>query len=235
MATAVLLGGMIPGAQASQARTIDAELAYTCDSPQGKQPVKVAVAAELPDSARAGDAIQPEGVALDVTLPKEILAATPGSGVATVTAETRLVVDVSQDDQHARTEWIGRTTDSVPVSEEDGLSLSTSGSVPYVKPGGSGDLTFAAGALSVEVSLKTAKGTPAEPRSVSLNCLLDADQETNLAKLDIGDSGTDSPESPASPASPSAEKHGKGTKIAPEVGAKAEPPASPDAPRASVM
>ncbi|MEV7399869.1 DUF6801 domain-containing protein [Streptomyces sp. NPDC091267] len=232
MATAVLLGGTLPGAQASQAWTIDAELAYTCDSPAGKQPVKVAVTAELPDSARSGEAIQPEGVALEVTLPKELLAGTRGSDVAAVTAETRLAVDVAQKGQHARTEWIGNTAESVPVpDDEDALALRISGSVPYVRPGASGDLSFAAGALSVELAVKTANGTPAEPRGVSLTCVLEAGADPALATVNVAGQAESSPGTPSTSAEPSTGEEEEQEVDAPEVGARAEEPAATNAPK----
>ncbi|WP_031085432.1 DUF6801 domain-containing protein [Streptomyces sp. NRRL WC-3549] len=231
VATAVLLGGMIPGAQAaSGAQEIDAELAYTCALPEGEQPVKVRVAAKVPESAQAGQAIQPEDVTVDLTLPEGALAGLTGSGAATVSAEARLSVDVAQGDQHARAEWAGAAADPVPVPAAGGLTLSTAGSVPYVKPGASGDLTFKASDLSAELTAKKADGTPAGPQSTLVTCTVDEDQETTLATVGTGE-GVE-PSTPAPSASdewPDGEA-GESRALAPEVGAEAEEPAPADAP-----
>ncbi|MEV0010536.1 DUF6801 domain-containing protein [Streptomyces sp. NPDC051840] len=232
MVTAVLLGGMIPGAQAAAGvREIDVELAYTCDLPEGGQPVKVGMTAKLPDSARPGEVVQPEGVALEVTLPEGAIPVPAGSNASRVSAELTLAVDVSQGDERARTEWIGTTGEPVPVPAEGDLTLTTSGGVPYVKPGGTGDLVLDAGALSVELTLETAQGAPAEPPAVSLACSPDPDGMTELATLDVagGDEGGGT-----SPSAPSAsESAGSGTPDAgavPEVGARTKRSAAPDAP-----
>ncbi|MFE3517881.1 DUF6801 domain-containing protein [Streptomyces sp. NPDC059166] len=246
VATAVLLGGMIPGAQASSGlQEVDLELAYTCDLPEGGPPkgdlpeggppegglpVKVGVTAKLPASARPGQAIQPEDVVLEATLPEGAIPASTGSPVASVSAETRLGIDVSQEGRRARAEWVGTTSGSVPVPAEGGLPLTTTGTVPYVKPGASGDLAFDAGALSVELALKTADGMPAEPPGLSLGCTLDPDQETGLAKLEIGDGDGDGEGASAPPASPSSGKRPARDGSVPEVGTRAERTDRPDAP-----
>ncbi|MFG2593521.1 DUF6801 domain-containing protein [Streptomyces sp. NPDC048438] len=231
VATAVLLGGMIPGAQAaSGVQEIDAELAYTCDLPEGGQPVKVGITAQLPESARPGQAVQPESVVLETTLPEGVIPVPAGSSATSVSAEMKLAVDVSQKDEHAQAEWIGTTAEPVPIPAEGGLPLTTSGTVPYVKPGAPGDLIFEAGALSVELSLRTAQGTPAEPSAISLNCALDPEQETELAKMDISGDGGDGASASAPPTSASAESESSGGEATPEVGARAKQPAAPDAP-----
>ncbi|MEU0132788.1 DUF6801 domain-containing protein [Streptomyces sp. NPDC006296] len=238
-AAAVLLGGMVPGAQAvSGVQEIDLELAYTCELPEGEQPVTVRITGELPESARPGEAVQPEGVALETTLPEGAIPVPDGSTAASVSAEATLAVEVSQRDQHAPVEWIGTTAGSVPVPEEGDLPLTTSGTVPYVKPGGSGDLGFDAGALSLELTLRTAGGTPAEPPAVSLECSVDPGQETRLAGIAVsgeggegGEGGEDgdgaSASAPSATAPAGRGKADGGT--APEVGARAEQPAA-DAP-----
>ncbi|MFF2731093.1 DUF6801 domain-containing protein [Streptomyces sp. NPDC058008] len=233
VATAVLLGGMVPGAQAAAGvQEIDLELAYTCELPQGEQPVKVGISAKLPESAQPGQVIQPEDVVLEATLPEGAILLPDGSTAARVSAELRLGVDVSQQGRHARAEWIGTTAEAVPVPAEGGLSLTTSGSVPYVKPEGSGDLLFDADALSVELALETAQGTPAEPPAISLDCSADPDQPTQLAKTEVGDGegAGDGASASAPPASGPAEKETADDEAVPEVGARAKNPAAPDAP-----
>ncbi|MEU1486475.1 DUF6801 domain-containing protein [Streptomyces sp. NPDC005752] len=230
VATAVLLGGMIPGAQAaSGVQEIDAELVYACEFPTGKKPVKVQVTAKIPESAQAGQAIQPEDVALDVTLPEGALAGPADSAAATAGAGTRLSVDVSQGGRQARAEWLGTTAVPSPVPGEGELTLSTSGSVPYVTPGTSGSLTFEAGALDVDLELEKADGTPAEPPGVSLSCALDGEQETVLAAVDVADE-EGVPEPAPSEAWPGEEDDSADAADVPEIGAETEESAGTDAP-----
>ncbi|WP_432105609.1 DUF6801 domain-containing protein [Streptomyces sp. bgisy091] len=236
VATAVLLGGLIPGAQASSGlREVDLELAYTCDLPESAPaeagvPVKVGITARLPESARPGQAIQPEDVTLEAELPEGTIPEPAGSPAASVSVETRLGIDVSQEGRRAQAEWVGTTAESVPVPAEGGLPITTTGTVPYVKPAASGDLAFDAGALSVELTLKTADGMPAEPPGLSLACTLDPDQETELAKLEIGEGGGEGASETSPPASSSSGRPPTGAESEPEVGARAEQPTRPDAP-----
>ncbi|MGW0792145.1 DUF6801 domain-containing protein [Streptomyces sp. NPDC002911] len=231
VAAAVLLGGMIPGAQAASGmQEIDAELAYTCAFPQGEQPVKVGLAVKVPESVQANQVIQPEEMALDLTLSEEASAGLAGSGAATVSAEAQLSVDVAQEDQHARAEWVGTTADPVPLPEAGELTLSTAGGVPYVKPGASGDLTFEVSALSVELAGRKADGAPAEPPSISVTCVVDADQETTVATVGV-DGGTETP-TPGPSASdewPDGDEE-QGEHVPPEVGTRAKESVSASAP-----
>lgn len=232
VAAAVLMGGMIPSAQAAPGvLEIDADLAYTCDLPSGEQPVKAGVRARVAEAVRAGQAVQPEDVVTEVTLPEGVVAELTAAGAATVSAETRLTVDLAQNGGHAEAEWVGAGAESAPVPETGGLTLNTSGGVPYVKPGAPGDLSFAAAGLSVVLTPRTAEGAPAEPRSLALECVLDADQEASLATVGVA---ADEEDGTGSEPSPSASLPGGtaewGDTGRPEVGKRAEEPAAADAP-----
>lgn len=233
VATAVLLGGMIPGAQAvSGVQEVDAELSFTCDFPEGKQPVKAGITAELPESARPGQVIQPEKVVLDLVLPESASAALAESGAATVSAGTSLAVDVSQGEGKARAEWRGTTAEPVPLPEAGDLLLSASGGVPFVKPGASGDLVFEASALTLELTPERADGVPAESASLSVDCAPDPGQEKSLAVVAVEDEdGAGEETEPAPSASWPGEEEATGPeKGVPEVGAKASGSATADAP-----
>ncbi|MFI6649338.1 DUF6801 domain-containing protein [Streptomyces sp. NPDC050529] len=258
VAAAVLLGGMIPGAQAAAgAQEIDANLAYTCDFPAGKYPVKVGITAKVAESVQAGRAIQPEDVAVEVVLPEGALtgpadsgpadsgpadsgSAASGSaasgpaasGAATVSAEMLLSTDVSQGDKHAKAEWAGATAEATPIPDKGDLTLRTSGAVPYVRPGASGDLSLKAARLSGVLTTRTAAGAPTEPRTIPLSCELDADQDSTLATVKVvGEGG---PSTPTPSASDDWPEDGAGLRDpgVPEVGKKAaEEPAAADAPK----
>ncbi|MFF4242872.1 DUF6801 domain-containing protein [Streptomyces sp. NPDC001822] len=229
VATAVLLGGMIPGAQAaSGTQQIDAELAYTCAAPGGEQhPVEVGLSAEVADSAHPGDLLQPEGVTLDVRLPETVLAGVPGEGAATVTAATRLFVAVSQDGRRAGAQWRGATPEPVPVPESGGPVLSTTGSVPYLQPTAAGELVLDAGALTVELGLKRADGTPAGAGTIVMECVLDPGRDATLAKIPVtggSEGGDGEPEQPRPTETwPGGDKEAGAVDGRPEVGTAAEP------------
>ncbi|MEV3932489.1 MULTISPECIES: DUF6801 domain-containing protein [unclassified Streptomyces] len=230
VATAVLIGGMIPGAQAaSGVQEIDAELAYTCAFPEGDQPVTVRLAAEVPESTHAGQVIQPEEMVLDLTLPEAASAALAQSGATAVSAEAQLSVDVVQEGRQARAEWVGTTPEAAPVPGAGELTLSTAGSVPYVRPEAPGDLEFKASALSVDLAVKNADGAPAEPPTLSVQCVVDEDQETALATVGVGGEGeTPTPAPSASDEWPDDEEQEQ--PAAPEVGKRAKEAAPVAAP-----
>lgn len=237
MATAVLLGGMVPGARAAAGvQDVDTALAYTCRLPEGGQEVKATarITAELPEAGRAGQTVQPEEQAVDLTLPEDASAVLAGSGAATVSAQTRLSVDVAQGDQRARTEWIGRTGDAVRVPETGDLTLSTSGNVPYVKPEVPGDLEFEAGALSVELTLKAADGAPAEPSALTLSCSPDTGQDAGLAVVPVSAGSGEAEADPTPGESWPEDQPAEEDDELPKVGKPARQPAAADAPRAWV-
>ncbi|MFB4420286.1 DUF6801 domain-containing protein [Streptomyces sp. QL37] len=231
---AILLGGMIPGAEAaSGVQEVDAELSYTCAFPGGEQPVKVGITAELPESARPGQVVQPDEPVLHLTLPESMSADLAGAGAATVSAETRLAVDVSQNEGKARAEWLGTAAEPTPLPDAGALTLSTSGGVPYVKPGASGDLVFEASTLTVELTPEKADGLPAGSAPLSADCAPDPEQDMALAVVGVS-GGEDAPgeESEATPSEtwPGEREPAEGSEGAPEVGAKAGRSAGADAP-----
>ncbi|MER6117406.1 DUF6801 domain-containing protein [Streptomyces sp. NPDC001743] len=186
MATAVLLGGMLPGAQAVAGdHEIDADLVYTCDFPSGRHPVKVGVTATVPDEAKPGEAIQPTAVVTEVTLPEAALKDLVAAGAATLSAETRLTTQVAQKDHRAESEWIGKTEGAVPIPGSGDLRLTASGGVPFVRPMAPGDLTFRAAGLSGVLTPLKADGTPLEPPPAALACTPDAEQETTMGTVRI--------------------------------------------------
>src|SRR5687767_4377465 len=75
---------------AAQQLDADIQLAYTCGFPSGDQPVTVRVVATFPESAVVGEAIQPTGVAVTVTLPPAAVADLTALGAATVSTGTEL-------------------------------------------------------------------------------------------------------------------------------------------------
>ncbi|TXS43500.1 DUF6801 domain-containing protein [Streptomyces sp. OR43] len=244
VATAVLLGGMLPGAQATAGdHEIDAHLVYTCDFASGKQQVQVGVTATVPDSAKAGERITPTDVVTEVTLPDAVVRELAGAGAVTLSAETRLTTRVGQQGHRTETEWLGTTGTAVPVPASGPLTLSSAGEVPFVRPLAAGDLTFDALGLvgvltprkadgtAVEPAATAAGGTAVEPAATPLACTPGADQPTGLGKVRITGGETEitpEPTWPGDTGSGKAEARPKDL-AAPEAGARKEPSAAAEA------
>lgn len=226
--TAVLLGGMLSGAQATAGdHEIDADLVYTCDFASGKQQVQVRVTATVPDAAKAGETIQPADVVTELTLPEALVKELAEAGAATLSAETRLTTRVGQREHRAETEWMGTTGSAVPVPASGPLTLRSAGEVPFVRPLAAGDLTFDAAGLAGALTPKRADGTAAEPATTALACVPEAGRPTGLGKVAVTG---EEPEPTPEPSRPATGGGSSGAKpkdpVAPEVGARKEPSAA---------
>uniref|UniRef100_A0AAU3GNC8 DUF6801 domain-containing protein n=1 Tax=Streptomyces sp. NBC_01401 TaxID=2903854 RepID=A0AAU3GNC8_9ACTN len=183
---AVLMAGMIPGAQASVgSRDIDVELGFTCDFPSGERPVKARVSATFPEQGRAGEAVRLGAVGTGLVLPEAVLAELAGPDAVRVEAETRLTVDVAQDGHSAEAEWNGRTEHAVPLPEEGDLALAVPGDVPQVTASGPGELTFTAAKLAVVLNGTKEDGSPAGEAAPELTCTPQDGQDPKLGSVDI--------------------------------------------------
>lgn len=193
---AVLMAGMIPGAQASDgSREIDTELTYSCEFPAGAQQVKVRISATVPEEGRADEAVQLTGVSTELTLPAESLAGPTGAWTSSVEAETRLTVGVTQGGHSAEAVWAGATENPVAVPDAGELTLAAPGEVPSVTAGTSGDLTFTAGKLTVLLTAPKTDATQPEPSTVQLACTPESDQDLTLAAVRVAE-GEEGPAAP---------------------------------------
>ncbi|ROQ59833.1 hypothetical protein EDD93_7238 [Streptomyces sp. 840.1] len=193
---AVLMAGMIPGAQASAGdRDVHIDVKYGCDFPSGNKPVSVRVSATVPEGGEVDKPVQLRDVRTELTLPEAGLPDLAGLGAAGVEAETKLTMGVAQGEHTAETEWIGTTGDPVAVPETGEFALTSSGDVPAVTAGSSGDLTFTAGKLTAVLTPPQTSDADAEPAAVTLTCAPEPDQELGLGAVRIaGDPEWPSPE-----------------------------------------
>ncbi|MER5893560.1 DUF6801 domain-containing protein [Streptomyces sp. NPDC001876] len=241
----VLVAGMIPGAQASAGnREIDVELAYACAFPSGERTIEARISAVAPEGGRAGEAVQISEVTTELTLPADAVAdlmtaaestdSTPGAepavggvvadGVESVAAETRLTVDVTQEDHSAEAVWIGTTEGLVAVPATGDLTLPASGAVPSVTASAAGGLTFTAEQLAVKFTPVGADGALARPLPLDLTCTPVADQDQLLASVEIGAGAEETTPWPSEPGEEEGED-GDGTDpAAPRVGAREAAP-----------
>ncbi|MFE9988538.1 DUF6801 domain-containing protein [Streptomyces sp. NPDC005381] len=205
IAAFVVLAAMVPaGAVAAADQTVDVTLPYTCTLPSGAVDATVRVSASLPDRVDVGQAIQASDVETSVELSEEAVHKLIDKEATTVTAGTRLTIDVAQGDSTAQALWRGSAT-AQPVPSTGPLTLNTTGDVPTVTGQDDGDLTFTAGALSVD--LAPAAATPeTDPTSLTLDCTPGKDATALLGTVTVG-AGTGSPDDSPT-ASPSASPSG---------------------------
>ncbi|WLQ39356.1 hypothetical protein P8A22_04515 [Streptomyces laculatispora] len=193
---AVLMAGMIPGAQASAGgRDVRIDVKYGCDFPSGAKKVAVRVSATVPEEAAVDQPVQLSDVSTELTLPEAGLPDLADVGTAGVEVETQLTMGVAQGDHTASTVWIGTTGDPVAVPDTGEFTFTSSGAVPSVTAGSSGDLTFTAGKLTALLTSPKPDSASAEPSAVLLTCTPEPDQDLALGTVPVaGDPQWPSPE-----------------------------------------
>ncbi|MGW2306514.1 DUF6801 domain-containing protein [Actinomadura luteofluorescens] len=194
----VLVTGSLPGGAAqARAQEADAALSYACRLPSGtSQEVGVRVRGTFPAAGTAGRPVQPGRVTATVRIPKATVPEMGAPGAAVV-ATGELGVSVRQNGKAAAAMWLGLTTPATPIADGADLVLAASGDVPPVTPAGTGDLTFTAGKLVLELSPRDAHGgVPKDAKPpVTIGC--EPSGEHVLATVPVPE-GT----APATPAPP---------------------------------
>ncbi|WP_369148875.1 DUF6801 domain-containing protein [Streptomyces sp. R44] len=204
IAAFVALAPLLPAAAVAVGTLkVDTSLPYVCTLPSGQQSATVRITAAFPDRAAPGEEIKATDVTTTVELPAAAdLRASLGSAVR---AETRLTVDVAQNEQRAQATWSG-TAQSLDVPAEGPLVLTTTGDVPALTTDTTGDLTLTAAGLALDLAPGTTGDAPTAPASLSVTCVpgQDAGGRTLLATVPVG-AGTREPSTPPpSPSAPSA-------------------------------
>lgn len=177
--TLPIIAGMVatlalaPGTAGAQREplVIDTSIAYRCADVTDL--VTVHVTGSLPASGTVGEPVEPSHVTLDVSVPAAALAGLPSA--ATVTSVTRLEV--------APVTWSAVLSDPTPLT--DPVTLGGKVTAPGLTPKQAGDMAFTAGNLSVTVTGYTADGTPTEPPTVELTCVLDPAASGALATVPV--------------------------------------------------
>lgn len=155
---ALVTGSLPGGAAQARAQEADAVLTYACRLPSGtSQEVGVRVRGTFPAAGTAGRPVQPGRVTATVTIPKATVPEVGAPGAAVV-GTGELGVSVRQNGKAAAAMWPGLTTPATPIADGADLVLAASGDVPPVTPARTGDLTFTAGKLVLELSPRDAHG-----------------------------------------------------------------------------
>jgi hypothetical protein len=170
-----LAGGVAAAAPASRTQAVEVNLAYTCQFPSGAQAVAAQFTATFPAAGTVGAAIQPEDVALTLTVPQGAFTATTLSGSA------RLTVSVAHDEDSADAVWSGLEIPATSVPSAGDLILNAAGKVPGVKISEPGEVTFSAGNLALELGSES-----------SAACAPDTGPTTRLASVAVSETPSSS-------------------------------------------
>lgn len=171
IAAFVALAPLLPAAAVAVGTLkVDTALPYVCTLPSGPQAATVRITAAFPERVAVGEEIRPTDVTTTVELPAAAVADLTVLEAATVRAETRLTVGVTQNGQRAEATWRG-TSPSLDVPADGPLTLTTTGDVPILTTGGPGDLSLTAGSLGVDLAPSTADGAATVPASLSVTCV----------------------------------------------------------------
>ncbi|MFV2212494.1 DUF6801 domain-containing protein [Actinomadura sp. LOL_016] len=209
VAAAAAVGGAVAGGGAAPARALeaDATLRYACAFPSGtSHAVGVRVRAEFPAGGTAGEPVRPGRATVTATVPAAAVAAGDvAAGAASVAGTAGLAVVAAQNGTSTPTMWAGLSAPAVPVVEGADLVLEASGDVPPVTPAGTGDLTFGAAALTLNLDPRDARGrTPEGAKPVAVACEPVADQDVTLATVPVASGPSRASEAPAAPPGASA-------------------------------
>ncbi|QFG23659.1 DUF6801 domain-containing protein [Actinomadura sp. WMMB 499] len=201
---AAVVAGAVAGGGAAPARALeaDATLRYACafpDAPDGT-PVGVRVRAEFPAGGTAGEPVRPGRATVTATIPES---AVP-EGAAAVAGTAALSVAAAQNGTPAPVSWAGLAAPAAPVEQGADLVLEASGDVPPVTPAGSGDLTFRAGGLTLNLDPRDAQGrTPEGAEPLAVTCEPVDGQDGTLATVPVA-AASRAPEASAAPSATAA-------------------------------
>jgi hypothetical protein len=173
---------------------VDRTLGYRCQFLAGERSVDVRVTADVPATGAVGSPVRPAAAGLTVSLAGPALADLTGTGAAAASALVRFETTVSQQGTAATATWSGARTDPVPVpgGENPVLALDVPlETPPPVVSAAAGEVSIAAGSLTVVLTGYTAAGTVTEPPSMEVSCTLAPGQPAVLAVITM--SGVDSP------------------------------------------
>lgn len=187
-----------------QART---SLAYTCRFPSGTQQVGVRVAAKFPAAGAVGQAIQPTGVHMTITVPRTALGNLSKLGATTIGGSASLGVTVAEGGTSASAAWRVAAGRPTPLPATGSLVMAASGAVPPATASVPGELTFTAEGLVLVFAPRRAAGAATSPATLTVACNPDPAQDARLAAIPV-------PASAPTPAASSSQPHAEQPRIA---------------------
>ncbi|MFW6694509.1 DUF6801 domain-containing protein [Streptomyces sp. MAR4 CNX-425] len=152
----------------------------------------------FPASVRSGEAIRPGDLTMSATLGGELLEGLPAEEGATVAGSASVAMSVAQGPESADYPWTGATGEQAEVAADGTATVSFSGGMSSATPGGSGDVVFSLGPLTLELQGNPpAQGDtasppadpasppadPGDPAATTLACTLAEGQDAALATV----------------------------------------------------
>ncbi|MDT3396817.1 hypothetical protein RKE29_09205 [Streptomyces sp. B1866] len=247
LGASALLAELLSGS-GSHARGQDGgvQVRYACQAPVGAArdvAVQVALTETFPETGAAGQPVRPGPVTARVTLPRDALTALLPRGTGSVSGTASLTARVEQGDATADAPWPDLAAPSVPVpvSGSGDLELTFSGDAQPVTVTRPGDVTFAAGELSLSLLPEPSAGgaasappsdgpsavglpsasaseTSGAPRPVALSCTPAEGQDTRLGTVAVRGGTDDGAPTPTQSVAPS-----RGGSAAPRQGGGSGP------------
>ncbi|HEV3355400.1 MAG TPA: DUF6801 domain-containing protein [Pseudonocardiaceae bacterium] len=183
---ALALLGLLAGAgPAIGDQTTATTLAYTCQFPAGPQQVSAQFDATFPRTGQAGQPIAATNVSVKLDVPQAALGDLTTIGAASVsTTGAFSVVRQSNADVSTLT-WPDLAAPSASLPSTGDLSLALAGPVPPTTVSQSGDVTFSADAFGLIFTPLTSAGAATNPATMSIACLLNANQTATLATVHL--------------------------------------------------
>jgi hypothetical protein len=182
----VIAAGVSAGsASAVGQQPVSLQLVYSCAFPSGSQPVSAQITATFPATETAGKSIQPTGTGVTVTLSHAVAADLAKSKAATITLAATLSTGFTEGSSSVTAVWQDLKSASEAIPRTGPLKLTTTGTASPVKVATAGQVSVAAGDLSLLFTTRTANNRQVSPSTVPVACTPRARQHTALATITV--------------------------------------------------
>lgn len=181
----VLLGLLAGAGPAIGDQTTATTLAYTCQFPAGPQQISAQFDATFPRTGQPGQPIAATNVSVKLDVPQAALGDLTTIGAASVSTIGAFSVVRQGAGDAATVTWPGLSAPSTPLPSTGDLNITLSGNVPPTSVSQSGDVTFSADAFGLIFTPLTSAGAATNPATMSIACLLNANQTATLATVHV--------------------------------------------------
>ncbi|WP_052411423.1 DUF6801 domain-containing protein [Streptomyces sp. NRRL S-118] len=191
VAVTVLAVGLLPGtsnAVDDGEQPVDREFAYRCLLPGGggtERMATVRVAALFPRQVPAGRPFRPASVVVGVRLSQDAVADLAALGAARTEGVVRLTALAAQNGASAEVPWSQLQAPETALPAGSAHTIEARGTVPTVTARSGGELVLSAGAVVLDLLVRTADDRPTTPPNLSVTCTPEAGQDTAFAGVAV--------------------------------------------------